>query len=32
MKKNGDITIEGNKIAIKGSSDITIKGSKITQN
>lgn len=32
MKKNGDITIKGNKINVKGSGDVTIKGSKITQN
>ena len=28
MKKNGDITIKGKKINIKGSSDVIIKGSK----
>ena len=32
MKKNGDITIKGNKINIKGSGDVTIKGSKIAEN
>ncbi len=32
MKKNGDITIKGNKIKIEGSGDVVIKGSKITQN
>lgn len=32
MKKNGDITINGNKITIKGSGDVVMKGSKITQN
>ena len=32
MKKNGDITIKGNKINIKGSGDVIVKGSKITEN
>jgi len=32
MKKNGDITIEGNKITMKGSGDVIIKGQKILQN
>jgi type VI secretion system secreted protein VgrG len=32
MKKNGDITIEGNKITIKGSGDLILKGSKISEN
>ena len=32
MKKNGDITIKGNKINIKGDGDIIIKGSKIMEN
>jgi type VI secretion system secreted protein VgrG len=32
MKKNGDITIKGNKINVKGSGDVTIKGSKILEN
>lgn len=32
LKKNGDITINGNKISIKGSGDIVMKGSKIAQN
>lgn len=32
MKKNGDITLKGNKITLKGDGDITIKGSKILQN
>jgi len=32
MKKNGDITIKGNKINIKGSGNITIKGKKILEN
>lgn len=32
MKKNGDITISGKNINIKGSGNITMKGSKITQN
>ncbi|MGD8377137.1 MAG: type VI secretion system tip protein TssI/VgrG [Acidobacteriota bacterium] len=32
LKKNGDITIKGNKITIKGSSDVIIKGSKIAEN
>ncbi|NKE72401.1 type VI secretion system Vgr family protein [Candidatus Manganitrophus noduliformans] len=32
LKKNGDITIKGNKINIKGDGDIVIKGSKVQQN
>lgn len=32
MKKNGDITIKGNKINIKGSGDVIVKGSKISGN
>lgn len=32
MKKNGDITIKGKKITVKGSSDVIIKGSKIKEN
>ena len=32
MKKNGDITIKGNKISVKGDGDVIIKGSKIAQN
>ncbi|HZE90443.1 MAG TPA: type VI secretion system tip protein TssI/VgrG [Rhizobacter sp.] len=32
MKKNGDITIKGNKINVKGSGDVVIKGSKILEN
>lgn len=32
MKKNGNITIKGNKISIKGDGDIVIKGSKIGLN
>lgn len=32
MKKNGDITISGGKINVKGSGAVAIKGSKITQN
>jgi type VI secretion system secreted protein VgrG len=32
MKKNGDITIEGKKITVKGSGDVVVKGSKITEN
>lgn len=32
MKKNGDITITGKKINIKGSSDVVLKGSKVTNN
>jgi type VI secretion system secreted protein VgrG len=32
MKKNGDITIEGNAITIKGSGNVIIKGQKILQN
>jgi type VI secretion system secreted protein VgrG len=32
LSKNGDITINGKKIQIKGSGDIIIKGSKISEN
>jgi len=32
MKKNGDITIKGNKINIKGDGDVVVKGSKIAEN
>jgi len=32
MKKNGDITISGKKITIKGSGDVIVKGSNIKQN
>jgi len=32
MKKNGDITIKGNKITVKGDGDVVLKGSKIAQN
>ena len=32
MKKNGDITIQGKKITIKGSGDVIVKGSKILEN
>jgi type VI secretion system secreted protein VgrG len=32
MKSNGDITINGNKISVKGDGDITIKGSKVGLN
>jgi len=32
MKKNGDITLNGNKINIKGDGNIVIKGSKVLQN
>ncbi len=32
MKKNGDVTIQGNKINIKGSGNVTIKGQKILEN
>ncbi|NRF66451.1 type VI secretion system tip protein VgrG [Aquincola sp. S2] len=32
MKKNGDITIKGNKITVKGSGDVIVKGSKIAEN
>ncbi len=32
MQKNGDITIEGKQITIKGSADVVIKGDKIIQN
>ncbi len=32
MKKNGDITMNGKKITIKGDGDVVVKGSKIAQN
>ena len=32
MKKNGDITLKGKKITVKGSGDVVLKGSKIAQN
>jgi type VI secretion system secreted protein VgrG len=32
LKKNGDITIKGKAITIKGSGDVIVKGSKIAQN
>ncbi len=32
MKKNGDVTINGNKINVKGDGNVVIKGSKILQN
>jgi len=32
MKKNGDITIDGKKISVKGSGDIVMKAKKILQN
>jgi type VI secretion system secreted protein VgrG len=32
MKKNGDITIQGKQINIKGSGDVIVKGQKILQN
>jgi type VI secretion system secreted protein VgrG len=32
MKKNGDITIEGKTINIKGSGNVVVKGQKILQN
>lgn len=32
MKKNGDITISGKTINVKGSGDVVIKGSKVTSN
>jgi type VI secretion system secreted protein VgrG len=32
MKKNGDITIQGKKINVKGSGDVIIKGSNIKEN
>lgn len=32
LNKNGDITIEGKNIHVKGSADVTIKGSKVTTN
>jgi type VI secretion system secreted protein VgrG len=32
MKKNGDITMNGNKISLKGDGDVVIKGAKIAEN
>lgn len=32
MKKNGDITVKGNKINVKGDGDVIIKGSTIKEN
>jgi len=32
MKKNGDITIKGNNISVKGSANVVIKGSKVSVN
>jgi type VI secretion system secreted protein VgrG len=32
MKKNGDISIQGNKINIKADGNIVMKGSKIQEN
>ena len=32
MKKNGDVTINGAKIQIKGSGDVIVKGSKVAAN
>ena len=32
MKKNGDITISGKNINVKGSGNVVLKGSKITNN
>ncbi|TQV76392.1 type VI secretion system tip protein VgrG [Aliikangiella marina] len=32
MKKNGDITISGKNINVKGSGNVVLKGSKVTQN
>jgi hypothetical protein len=32
MQNNGDITISGKKITIKGSGDVIIKGQKVLQN
>ena len=32
LKKNGDISMKGKKINVKGSGDVILKGSKITQN
>jgi len=32
MKKNGDITISGANINVKGSGNVVVKGSKITNN
>jgi type VI secretion system secreted protein VgrG len=32
MKKNGDITISGNNINVKGSGNVVLKGSKVTSN
>ncbi|MFT3925143.1 MAG: type VI secretion system tip protein TssI/VgrG [Myxococcales bacterium] len=32
LKKNGDITLKGNKITLKGDSDLVVKGSKVKHN
>jgi type VI secretion system secreted protein VgrG len=32
MKKNGNITIKGNKINIEGDGDVIVKGSKVKAN
>lgn len=32
LKKNGDVTIQGGKINVKGDSDVVVKGSKVAQN
>ena len=32
MKDNGDVTLKGGKIEVKGSGDVKIKGSKVSQN
>jgi len=32
MKSNGDITISGGNINVKGSGNVVVKGSKVTNN
>ena len=32
LEKNGDVTISGGKITVKGSKDVILKGSKVKAN
>jgi type VI secretion system secreted protein VgrG len=32
LKKSGDITVNGNKITVKGDGNVVVKGSKIAEN